>query len=340
MIVHICCSVDSFYYIKKLQEIMPEERLIGFFYDPNIHPYSEYYLRMIESARSCDKLDIPFLEGVYDYEGWIEAVRGLENEPEKGKRCRVCFDTRLEETAKKAVEMGEKKITTTLLMSPKKDFSQLQKSAKKVEEKYGVEFVFFDFRKNGGTQAQFKMAKEEQTYKQNYCGCLYALKDQREQQQRSASELYSDINKKILPNSIEEKVILYEERMEIEEQEIPYNVEKRNILNYRLLWGRVRIEDQTVRSHILPYSFSKQKKFTTTPASKEKAFFFSLEDLEITFEDLESMSYEEEMELRAELGFGSFDFSVVVILKSVQEHNYKIEINSEIFNDTKELISF
>ncbi len=294
---------------------------------------------MIESARSCEKLDIPFLEGNYDFENWIESVRGLEKEPEKGKRCQVCFDTRLEETAKKAVELGETKITTTLLMSPKKDFSQLEASAKKVEEKYGVKFVSFDFRKGGGTQAQFKMAKEEQTYKQNYCGCLYALGVQRENQQRSAAELYADINKKILPNSIEERVVLYEERLELEDQKIPYKIEKRNFLNYRLLWGKVSFGDRTVRSYILPYSYSKQKKFTTFPDAGEKAYFFSLKDLELTFEDLESMSFEEEMELRENLGFSNFDFSVVIFVEKIENVSYKIEINSEIFEDTKELIT-
>lgn len=99
MLVHICCSVDSHFFLQKLQLEYPEETLIGFFYDPNIHPFSEYSLRLLDVKRSCQKLGIVLHVGEYDYEGWIEAVRGLENEPEKGKRCLVCFDNRLEKTA-------------------------------------------------------------------------------------------------------------------------------------------------------------------------------------------------------------------------------------------------
>ena len=152
MLVHICCSVDSAYFIKKLKEQYPKERIVGFFYDPNIHPYSEYYLRMIDAKRSCDRLGVEFIEGEYDYEGWLEAVRGFEEEPEKGKRCTICFDDRLETSAKKAVELGEETVTTTLLMSPKKDFSTLEKVSHSLEKRYGIRFLVEDFRKGGGTQ--------------------------------------------------------------------------------------------------------------------------------------------------------------------------------------------
>ncbi|MCV6608357.1 MAG: epoxyqueuosine reductase QueH [Campylobacterales bacterium] len=331
MVVHICCSVDSFYYIKKLKEELPNEKLIGFFYDPNIHPYSEYYLRMLDSKRSCEDLGIQFIEGSYDFENWFNSVRGLEKEPEKGARCKVCFDTRLEETAKKAQELGESKITTTLLMSPKKDFSQLQSSANLVERKYGVEFAFFDFRKGGGTQAQFAMAKEKNAYKQNYCGCMFALNNQREIQQRSTSELYSDLNNKVLPNSIEERVKIYEQVVDLEKENRPYKIEKRNFINYRLLWGKVTADKQTVRSHILPYSHASQKRFQT--------HFFSLQDLKLTFEDLKNMSFQEEMKLREKLGFDNFDFSVVILLENIENVKYKVELKSEIFNDTRETLT-
>ena len=83
MLVHICCSVDSHFFLEKLQHDYPGEKLTGFFYDPNIHPYSEYQLRLLDVQRSCKKLGIEVLEGPYDYENWLQAVRGLENEPEK-----------------------------------------------------------------------------------------------------------------------------------------------------------------------------------------------------------------------------------------------------------------
>ncbi|HUH42189.1 MAG TPA: epoxyqueuosine reductase QueH, partial [Sulfurimonas sp.] len=131
MLVHICCSVDSHFFLEKLQLDYPDEKLTGFFYDPNIHPYSEYQLRLLDVRRSCKKLGIELLEGEYDFEAWMQAVRGLENEPEKGKRCEVCFDKRFDVSAKKALELGEKSVTTTLLVSPLKSQEQLKVSGDK-----------------------------------------------------------------------------------------------------------------------------------------------------------------------------------------------------------------
>ncbi len=220
MLVHICCSVDSHFFLKKLKEKFPKEKFIGFFYDPNIHPYSEYKLRLLDVKRSCRMLNIPLIEGEYDFESWLDAVRGFENEPEKGKRCEICFDKRLEISAKKAKELGERTITTTLLTSPKKSKEQLKKTGEEIAKKFGVEFVDVDFRKGGGTQEQFKMAKEDQLYHQNYCGCMFALKKQRDEQKREASELFSPISNQILPCSIEDKIDLYEKRVELERKGI------------------------------------------------------------------------------------------------------------------------
>ena len=126
MLVHICCSVDSHYFIAELKKLYPNEQIIGYFYDPNIHPYSEFLLRFQDVKRSCKKLGVKVICGEYEYEEWLKGTNGLENEPEKGKRCEYCFDFRVGNSAKIALELGCKKITTTLLMSPKKDFTQLE----------------------------------------------------------------------------------------------------------------------------------------------------------------------------------------------------------------------
>jgi epoxyqueuosine reductase len=151
VLVHICCSVDSHFFIEKLQQEYPDEKLIGFFYDPNIHPYSEYQLRLLDVERSCQKLGIELIEGEYDFENWMDAVRGLESEPEKGSRCEVCFDRRFEVSAHKAIELGESTMTTTLLVSPKKSQEQLIRSGEVFEASHGIKFVAFDYRKNNGT---------------------------------------------------------------------------------------------------------------------------------------------------------------------------------------------
>ena len=107
--------------MSELKKAYPNENIIGFFYDPNIHPYSEYELRFLDVKRSCEKLKIPLFKGEYEYEAWLRAVKGYENEPEKGTRCEICFDTRMAKSVEFAAKLGEKKLTTTLLTSPKKD---------------------------------------------------------------------------------------------------------------------------------------------------------------------------------------------------------------------------
>jgi len=261
MLVHICCSVDSFYYLKRLQEVYPDEPLTGFFYDPNIHPYSEYYLRMIDAKRSCERLGVEFIEGSYDLEGWFEAVRGYESAPEKGARCKICFDNRLEESAKKAKELGHTSVTTTLLMSPKKEFSTLKRVSLELESRYGIQFVIEDFRQGGGTQAQFALSKAQKAYHQNYCGCLFALEKQREVQQKYASELISPLNGATLLGSIEARIELYESRMDCEVQGKAYEIERRKVLNYRLLRGRIQQNGEVVPSLILPYSTTRKTPF-------------------------------------------------------------------------------
>lgn len=254
MLVHICCSVDSHFFLQKLKEKYPNEELVGFFYDPNIHPYSEYRLRLLDVQRSCKRLGIELIEGEYDYEAWLKAVRGLENEPEKGKRCEVCFDRRLQVAAKKAKELGHKRYTTTLLVSPLKSQEQLRKSAAKVDKELETEFVFEDFRSFGGTQLQARVTKEQKLYRQDYCGCIFGLSQQRASKQELMDEMLCPITKQILPASIEERLKLYQKRMELEEEGKAYRIVRKRFLNYRLLRAFVRVDKKVVPSYVLSYS--------------------------------------------------------------------------------------
>ena len=139
--MHICCSVDSHYFLQKLREIYPHENLIGFFYNPNIHPRDEYDLRLQEVRRSCENLKIPLICGEYEMVSWLESVAGFENAEEKGERCAVCFESRLIKTALLALNLGESKITTTLLTSPMKPQNELFALGDNVAQKYALEFM-------------------------------------------------------------------------------------------------------------------------------------------------------------------------------------------------------
>ena len=227
MLVHICCSVDSHYFLQRLRADRPHERLIGYFYDPNIHPYSEFLMRFRDVKRSCEKLGVELICGEYEYEAWLEGAKGLENEPEKGKRCAYCFDFRVGNSAQKARELGEKSITTTLLMSPKKDFSQLESALNKAAGEYGLEAFAVDYRAGGGTNAQFELAKKDKLYHQNYCGCIFGLSKQREAQKLPLSELMSEVSGRVMPGGIEERLELYEKVRECEAANVKFHLSRK-----------------------------------------------------------------------------------------------------------------
>lgn len=241
MLVHICCSVDSHYFLEKIQEEYPNEELVGYFYDPNIHPYSEYRLRYLDVEYSCKKLGIKLIEGAYNLEEWLKKVKGMEHLPEKGDRCTVCYDDRLETSAKKAIELGHDKFTTTLLISPKKSQEKLEKIGAKLQEQTGLEFIFRDYRAGNGTQIQGEVVKQHSLYRQNYCGCLFGLTPQREAQKKVMDEMFNPISNQILPESIEQRLELYNKRNELEDKNEQYKIIKQRFLNYRLFNGKVDI---------------------------------------------------------------------------------------------------
>ncbi|MDX1295850.1 MAG: epoxyqueuosine reductase QueH, partial [Sulfurimonadaceae bacterium] len=298
MLVHICCSVDSHFFLEKLQADYPEEKLTGFFYDPNIHPYSEYRLRYLDVQRSCKKLGIDLLEGEYDFETWMDAVRGLEKEPEKGKRCEVCFDRRFDVSARKALELGESKMTSTLLVSPLKSQQQLKASGEAFEKEHGLEFVFVDYRAGGGTQDQSRVTKEQQLYRQDYCGCLFGLDMQRDQQNKLMDEMFSPVGNQVLPASIEERLAMYEKRMQLEEEGVDYRIVKEKFLNYRQFSCRVtRGKIEVIQAYALAYSTLPRKRAQGRVEQKiGDLHYVNREDIKFltldTFNQLAETSYE------------------------------------------------
>lgn len=357
MLVHICCSVDSHFFLQKLQKLYPDATLKGFFYDPNIHPYSEYRLRLLDVQRSCNKLGIELLEGEYDYEGWLSAVKGFEAEPEKGARCDICFDNRLETTAKMAVELGEKTITTTLLTSPKKSMEQLRAAAEDVEKRYALEVVTPDFRSGGGTQEQFALAKKDGLYHQDYCGCLFALTAQRDNQERLADELISPLGQQIQPESIEYRIELYQQIMEKEAKEESVNVRREKFLNYRLMRAFVRQNKEVVPSYFLFYStlkrrFTRGKIETNTngiaPMNREEILFISLEKFNAlantSYESVKSMifnppSVEKELEIRRYFQGEFLSLSPLVILDNIDSSKVEVFCESHTYHDVRELLA-
>ncbi len=295
------------------------------------------------------------MEGEYDYESWLEAVRGLENEPEKGKRCEVCFDKRFDVSAKKALELGEKKVTTTLLVSPLKSQEQLKASGKAFYEKHGVEFIFVDYRAGGGTQDQSRVTKEEQLYRQDYCGCIYGLTMQREQQNRLMDEMFSPISNQTLPSSIEQRLELYRERDRLEDKSINYKIIKQKFLNYRQLnFQLIKGKKEVIPAYALSYSYLKRKKAQGKIEFKDENIYYFNKD-EIVFITLScyneilklhyksvkellfhSPSFELEQTLRVSIMGDLFNLSPIIVVETIPlETKLTISLDSKIYDDVK-----
>jgi epoxyqueuosine reductase len=359
MLVHICCSVDSHFFLEKLQNDFPNEKLTGFFYDPNIHPYSEYKLRYLDVQRSCKEMGIELLEGNYDFEAWMQAVRGLENEPEKGKRCKVCFDKRFDVSAHKALELGETSMTTTLLVSPLKSQEQLKRVGDAFYEKHGVEFIAVDYRSDGGTQDQSRVTKEEQLYRQDYCGCLFGLTMQRDQQNKLMDEMFSPIHNHIMPASIEERLEMYEKRMEFDDNKIKYHIVKEKFLNYRQFnFKLVKGKTSIIAAHALEYSTLPRKRAQgKIEFHHDNIAFFNREEIkfitreyynEITKSDYKSINEiifnpaisQKEQLLRSIITQSPFSLTPIIVVEELIEGKLSLYLDAKVYEDTKERLLY
>lgn len=260
MLVHICCSVDSHYFLSRLRELYPEERLRGFFYNPNIHPKSEHDLRLDDVKRSCKMLGIELFVGEYDTKNWFDGVVGLEDEPEKGKRCNKCFDIRLIVSAQQAKKLKEERFTTTLLSSPMKEQKILFAQGDQIAQEYGLDFIKVNVRANGGVQEQNLLAKKDNLYRQNYCGCKFALGQQRDKQGKMSLEMMSDILQTDSLGSIEERRAEFHKRDVLEQDNKPYLLVQRKYQVYRNLKCLLQKQNgENILSYALVNSQSKKK---------------------------------------------------------------------------------
>jgi predicted adenine nucleotide alpha hydrolase (AANH) superfamily ATPase len=149
-----------------------------FFHNRNIHPEREYELRKNENIRFAEQHGVPFIDADYDRDHWFERARGMENEPERGKRCTMCFDMRIERTALYAHEHGFPVITSSLGISRWKDMNQINGCGVRAAARYpGLMYWAYNWRKGGGAQRMIEISKRENFYQQEYCGCVYSLRD-------------------------------------------------------------------------------------------------------------------------------------------------------------------
>lgn len=175
LLLHVCCAPCSSYCLEYLSQYF---KIIVFFYNPNISFKEEYDYRLSEEKRLIGEMKfknpVEIIDSRYDPNEFFSAVKGLENEPEGGRRCLECFRLRLRESCKKAKEIGADYITTTLTISPLKNAQALNEIGSECAKEYGVSWLFSDFKKREGYKRSIVLSQEYDLYRQNYCGCVFS----------------------------------------------------------------------------------------------------------------------------------------------------------------------
>ncbi len=187
VLLHSCCAPCA----GELMEAMAESgiKLTIFFYNPNIHPKREYEIRKSENIRYAEKMGIPFVDADYDVQNWFSRARGLEHEPERGIRCTKCFDMRFERTALYAHEHGFSIFTSSLGLSRWKNMDQINDCGVRAAAHYpDLSYWDYNWRKNGGSARMYEIAKRENFYQQEYCGCIFSLRDTNEWREKNGRE--------------------------------------------------------------------------------------------------------------------------------------------------------
>lgn len=172
VLLHICCAPDATTAIERLCE---KFQVVGFFSNPNIHPLEEYEKRKRAVSLLKNYYDIEVIYGQYEPDRWKREMKGLENLPEGGARCRKCIYLNLLETAKAAKEKEIGYFTTSLMTSPHKDVDWIKKAGHSIEKAFGVCYYHEVFRKHDGFLNSVKKSKLIGLYRQNYCGCQYSI---------------------------------------------------------------------------------------------------------------------------------------------------------------------
>ena len=171
LLLHSCCGPCSSYVLEYLTRHFDVTVL---FYGPNIQPREEYDKRLDYQKKVIERYGAGYMECGYDGGAFDKAVRGLEDEPEGGARCTVCFGLRIGETARLAAERGFEYYCTTLSVSPHRDAERINDIGRAMGGKYGVRWLPSDFKKRGGYQRSIELSRELELYRQDYCGCLYS----------------------------------------------------------------------------------------------------------------------------------------------------------------------
>ena len=178
ILLHSCCGPCSSSVIERLREFF---NITVLYYNPNIEPQEEYEHRKQVQIGLLNELGIPYLDVPYENDKYHDLVKGLENEPEGGTRCHVCYGFRLKYTANVAKENNFDYFCTTLTVSPYKNSEVINKIGSSIGEEVGIKYLYSDFKKREGYKRSIELSKKYNLYRQEYCGCLYAKGEDNEE---------------------------------------------------------------------------------------------------------------------------------------------------------------
>lgn len=164
-----CCAPCSCAVIEKMAQDGQDVTVV--FYNPNIRPFEEYEHRLHENKKLCREYHIPFIDLEYDNERWCELTSGLEDEPERGNRCSICFHMRLKRVMEYAIENSFDAVASVLGASRYKNLAQVNAMAEKASLETGVEYIQIEARKGGMQERRDELVNELNLYHQDYCGC-------------------------------------------------------------------------------------------------------------------------------------------------------------------------
>ena len=185
LFLHSCCAPCSSYVLEYLSSWF---EITDFFYNPNIYPEEEYRKREAELERLIREMPlrhpVSFRAGHYDPQVFFERVKGMEDLPEGGQRCRVCYELRLREAARMAAEGSFDYFTTTLSISPLKNAAWINEIGQQLEKEFGVRHLPSDFKKRGGYQRSIVLSKEYGLYRQDFCGCVFSGREREEKKKQ------------------------------------------------------------------------------------------------------------------------------------------------------------
>lgn len=180
LLLHSCCAPCSSYTLLLLADYFD---ITDLYFNPNISPETEYTKRVEEQRRFIETINeeygyhIEFIEGRYEPKEFYEKVKGLEDVPEGGERCFICYEMRMREAAEYAAKLGTQYFTTTLSISPLKNAEKINEIGQQLAKEYGVIHLPSDFKKKDGYKKSIELSAKYELYRQNYCGCIYSRND-------------------------------------------------------------------------------------------------------------------------------------------------------------------